>query len=437
MLSIWQFFTDPILRAPTLGTMLMCLASSLIGVIAFVKRRSLLGETLSHASYPGVVLSILFVAPFLSPMHPFSFFAVLMGAFVFAWLGLMVVEKLEKTFGLYFDATLCLVLSLFLGFGVLLASRLQMTRPIWYQKIQTFLFGQVVTIGDEQIGFYIFLCLVILIFIISRFRQIELIYFDEEFAKSLGVSHRVCELLPPFLLILALVIGIRSVGVILMSGMLIAPASFARQWTNQLGKLFFIAGVIGVISGFLGIYFSTNIPLFFNRKDPISLPTGPMILLVAVSFTFLSLLFSPRKGYFSRMLRIRRFRLQCQMDHLLKALWKEKTLTIQKLRNVIGLSLFSFRYLLFLSAKQGWTQGREKISLTADGKRKGARLVRLHRLWELYLSSKLKFEAQRVHYSAEQMEHILTPEIEEQLTDLLKDPKKDPHHQPIPAREEI
>ncbi|WP_420421246.1 iron chelate uptake ABC transporter family permease subunit [Simkania sp.] len=436
-LAFWQFFTDPILRVPTLGAMLMCLASSLIGVLAFVRRRSLLGEALVHATYPGVVVGILLASVFFQPSNPLAFFCVLFGAFLFAWLGLFCIGKLEKKLRLHPDAALCLVLSLFLGLGVTLASRVQMTHPVWYQQIQVFLFGQAATMGDQHIGIYALLSVCIMSFVIFRFRQIELMQFDREFMQSLGIPMKGCHILTSFLLILALVIGIRSVGVVLMSGMLIAPAAFARQWTERLGKMFIISGVVGTLSGFLGVYLSVKLPLLIDPEHPLSLPTGPIILLVAVMLTFLSLLFSPKRGWVSRALRIRSFRQQRQVDHVLKALWKRGTLSFKDLQHEMGVSNFSLSYLLYLIRKEGWAEGSRVVTLTHEGKRRGARLVRLHRLWELYLTSELKVCEDRVHFSAEEMEHILTPEIEESLTRVLKNPTQDPHHQPIPTREEI
>lgn len=436
-LTVWQFFTDPLLRAPTLGAMFMCLASSLIGVIAFVKRRSLLGEALAHASYPGVIFGILMAALFCQPASLMASVCILFGAFIFSWLGLMAIEKLEKRLSVHPDAALCLVLSLFLGLGVTIASRIQQTYPLWYQQIQVFLFGQAATMGDHHIGIYALLSSCILAFIVARFRQIELIYFDRTYSQSLGLQSKGCQLLTSLLLILALVIGIRSVGVVLMSGMLIAPAAFARQFTHRLRQMFLWAGVAGVISGFLGVYLSVQIPLMIDAHHPISLPTGPMILLVAVTLTLGALLFSPQRGWIARMVRIRRFRMQQRSDHLLKTLWKRGDLSPQQLKQEMALSFLSLTYLLLRSRKEGWVEGKQRVALSPDGKRKGARLVRLHRLWELYLTSQLKVEEDRVHYSAEEMEHILTPEIEQRLTELLKDPKEDPHKQPIPQREGV
>jgi manganese/zinc/iron transport system permease protein len=76
------------------------------------------------------------------------------------------------------------------------------------------------------------------------------------------------------------------------------------------------------------------------------------------------------------------------------------------------------------------------ISLSKDGTARAARIVRVHRLWEAYLVF-LGQEADKVHRSAEEMEHIITPDLEEKLRSLLGDPKRDPHAQPIPAAEEL
>ena len=62
---ITQFFTDAVLRGPTIGSMLMCLGASLVGVIVFLRKQSLLGESLSHAAYPGVILGVILAGLFI------------------------------------------------------------------------------------------------------------------------------------------------------------------------------------------------------------------------------------------------------------------------------------------------------------------------------------------------------------------------------------
>ena len=86
----------------------------------------------------------------------------------------------------------------------------------------------------------------------------------------------------------------------------------------------------------------------------------------------------------------------------------------------------------FVSADKKHSSKKGRITNYAFRIEKGARIVRLHRLWEVYLVNSLGLKVERVHKSAEEMEHILTPELERKLTELLDNPKQDPHDQPIP-----
>ena len=80
--------------------------------------------------------------------------------------------------------------------------------------------------------------------------------------------------------------------------------------------------------------------------------------------------------------------------------------------------------------------GKESYRLTAVGMLWARKVVRLHRLWELYLVTYLDIAKDKVHPIAEEMEHIITPEIEHELDYLLEHPETDPHSMPIPMKEE-
>ncbi len=398
----------------------MCMASSLVGVIVFIRRRSLIGEALSHATYPGVVFGVICAASLFTFSEDIIAFAILIGAFVFACLGLVVIEFLEKKLRVKNDAALCFTLSAFLGVGILFASRIQITHALWYQKIQVYLYGQAATMTDFHILLYGILALVITTFVILLFSSIKAVNFDREFCNVLGINTSWLDIGTFFLLILAIVIGIRSVGVVLMSGMLIAPAIAARQLTHKLSVMFAYAALIGLLSGFFGNYLSMQLP--------VPLPTGPMILLVAAFICFLSLFFAPERGLVTRLIRRYRFQTHCQLENALKAFWKkhhEKPFPMKKRK-----------FIHYLLIKQGWVEWQEKnrYRLSSDGMKKAAHIVRLHRLWEVYLVNYLGIGEERVHCNAEEMEHIITPELEKKLTELLNDPKKDPHKQPIPER---
>jgi len=440
--SPWQYFTDPVLQAPTIGSMLMCLSSALVGVIVFLRKRSLLGEALSHATYPGVVLSVLFMAAFFPLSSDFLALAILIGAFLTSLLGLWVIEMMERRFHVKSDAALCFILSVFFGVGVLIASRIQFTHALWYKTVQMFLYGQAATMTDLHIFIYAFLALLLAVVLLLFYRQIEMLIFDRDFSKTVGVPIRTVDGMLFILLVLAIVIGIRSVGVVLMAGMLIAPAVAARSLSHRLWAVFLFAAVIGALSGFLGNYLSIEIPQWGTRQGwdwKFSLPTGPMILLSASAICLFSLLFAPKNGLVSRLLRIFRFREQCISENLLKYLWRlgpDGKGALSDIKKWQTLSFFRMRLLLWRLMRQGWIEKRSEktFALTKEGHSRAAYIIRLHRLWEAYLVF-LGQGAEKVHRSAEEMEHIITPELEKELSELLGNPKKDPHAQPIPAKE--
>ncbi|MCB1107090.1 MAG: metal ABC transporter permease [Chlamydiia bacterium] len=426
---------DPLYRAPFFGSMLMCLASALVGTLMVVKRRSLMGEALSHAAYPGVVLSIAIGAFFLTPNNPLAILLVMGGALIFSYLGLGAIETLCNRFRIHLDAALCLILSVFLGFGVVVASHIQFTHPLWYQQSQVFIYGQAATMTDSHIIIYGALSLIMIFFILYRFREIELALFDPFYAQSRGLSmHRVMQGIF-FLLILSTIIGIRSVGVILISGMLLAPAAAARPFTDRLSHLLILSGLFGLLSGFGGNYLSVKL-----SEQGLTYPTGPMILLVAAFLTLLSLIFAPKKGALSRMVRVARFKKRCQLENILKTFWKGGADTPMSREGILKwnpMGRLRMRKALFTLQREGWIAVGEKgrLLLTPDGVKRAEHLIRLHRLWELYLVSCLKLDEERVHCSAEEMEHIITPDLEKRLTALLNHPKKDPHESPIPQGE--
>jgi len=132
------------------------------------------------------------------------------------------------------------------------------------------------------------------------------------------------------------------------------------------------------------------------------------------------------------------------MENVLKAFWRKGADMNFSLQELFSWKISSRQrsiFLLWRLIMQGWVEKVEiaknkKYRLTPDGKTRASQIIRLHRLWEVYLVS-LGQGVEKVHRSAEEMEHILTPELERELTLLLHDPKQDPHHQPIPARDEF
>lgn len=440
---MFSYFTDPILRGPTIGSMLMCLSAALIGNIIFLRKQSLIGEALSHASYPGVILGIITAAFFSFQEQNESMITLLitMGAFVTATLGLWFIHFLEMKFKIKSDAAICFTLSIFFGIGITLASEIQFSLTSLYRQSLAYLYGQAATMNDGDILIYGLLAVSTFIVIFLFYKEIQTMTFNAEFAKTIGMKVKIVDWTLFVLTALAVVIGIRSVGVVLMSAMLIAPAAAARQYTHSLRNMLSLSAFFAVLSGFLGNYISVELSHQFSRQGSrLILPTGPMIVLVASVICFLSLLFAPKRGLLLRIIRITKFRYKCLQENILKAIWRLEphySATLHQLSKYQRISTFYLRILLFHLIRKKYLQKQDqKYLLTEKGKRYAAHVVRLHRLWEVYLVDYLGVGSEKVHRNAEEIEHIITPELEKELTLLLKDPKMDPHHQKIPPHEE-
>lgn len=432
-----DFFIDPVLRAPSWGTLFMCVASSLMGVLLFLQKKTLLSESLSHATYPGVCMGVTLLGLFAPEYEHWSFLAVLLGAFGSAFLALKIIQYLQKKQKMAPDAALCFVLALFFGIGTVATSFMQAILPSWHRQIQMLLFGQAATMTDMHIFLYGTLAVVVAVMISSIFHPLRAVCFDRAFSKSIGLRVKGVDRIVFWLLLLSLILGIRSVGLVLMSGMVIAPAVAARQFTNHLHKMLLLGAFFGAISGVLGNILSVVGTLALSTEtQTLTLPTGPMIVLVGGSIAVLSLLFAPNRGLVFRKLRIGSYRFRCLEENVLKSIWKKGPLSKACLHTSYSISSFSLFFVLRSLVKHGWIQREKSLyHLTVDGMRKASSIVRLHRLWELYLASMLKLHSEKVHKTAEEMEHIITPDIEQRLTHLLSNPLQDPHQQPIPKRQ--
>ncbi|MGR3912628.1 MAG: iron chelate uptake ABC transporter family permease subunit [Candidatus Rhabdochlamydia sp.] len=417
-LNLFSFFQDPIIKTSLLGTLGMALSSSIMGALLFVRKRSLMGETLSHAAFPGVLLGSL--TPFVFGLDPFTwnFYGMTAGGFIFALLGLKCVDWMEKKGRVKADSALTWTLASWMGWGVLIASIFQQTHPTEYRLSLLYLYGQVVTMTLMQAQIYAVFALVVTCFITLTYPYLKWLYFDPTHARLLGFKARLLELITFTLIVLTIILGIKSVGVVLMVGMLVGPPIAARPWTIRFSTLIMTAALFGVLSALIGALLSVKL-----SSQALSLPTGPIILLTTSFFCLVSLLFAPYQGLIMRLIRMQQFKLRCQMENSLKQLWKNPGTDIKMPFYIEGL----LKWKGFLSSDK---------KLSSKGVLEAEKIVRLHRLWEVYLVEHLGQRAEGVHQTAEELEHLFSPSLEKKLSSLLNNPELDPHHQPIPPRQE-
>ncbi len=397
-----------------------------IGSIVVLKRQSLLGEALSHACYPGLALGIWLSASFGNDI----LYTVAAG-FIFAFLAYWSIDYLTKAIQISTDAALCVVLSSYFALGLLFISAVQNSMPTLTKKLHALLLGQAATISESYAIVSVLLLIIISAILALYSRALKSDLFDPIFSRLMGISYSTTHYLLATVVVLTLILGAKVMGVVLMSSLLIFPSVTARLWCSSFSSLLVASGILGALSCSLG--------LFASHYLGSGMPTGPTISVLLSLLFICSYLFAPGTGVLIRQWKRWGFRSQCAQENLLKAIWRmvEKSGRTSVLVTELAYSTALESSQVLSLAKKLRSQGfitleRDEMTLEESGMHAARKLVRLHRLWELYLVEFCNMPKDRVHPSAEEMEHILTPQIEKELDRLLRHPVVDPHKQLIP-----
>ena len=276
-MTILQSYTTQMVL---LGTALLGLASGIAGTFAVLRKESLIGDGLSHAALPGVVIAFLLTG--IKDIEVLIAGAAL-SSITAAWLITITVENSK----IKFDGALATILSAFFGLGMVLLTYVQSLNNAGQAGLSKFIFGQAATILARDVYITSVAALIIIVLTALFWKELKLISIDVEYAKTLQIPVTFTLILYRSLLIMTIIIGIQSVGAILISSLLIAPAVGARQWTNKLGTMCILAGLFGMISAIGGTIWSTSVQ---------KLPTGPAIIVILSILVLLSLIFAPNRG---------------------------------------------------------------------------------------------------------------------------------------------
>ncbi len=427
METLFEFFTFkyPNIKYVLLGSILLAVSSAIVGCFTFLKKKALVGDVVAHAVLPGVCLSFMISAN----KNPFL---LIIGAFITGWISILVIDNIVKHTKLKEDTATGLSLSVFFGFGILLLTKIQHSGNAAQSGLDSFLFGKAAALIGQDLILFSVVSVLLLIAVFLLFKEFTLISFDQNFAAAIGFPVKGLNLILTTLTVLAVVIGIQAVGVVLMAAMLITPAAAARFWTDDLKKMILLAAIFGAVSGTAGAYISFVAP---------AMPTGPWIVMVISVIALFSFFFSPKKGILYKSLKRRRIQNMILEENILKLFFhlgeSDRNFKKHRLKPEI-LSKRSFnasdldKGLRKLQLQGYLTSSNEGWGLTREGKLKGQRIVKLHRLWELYLTKYLRIAPDHVHEDAEKIEHIITPELEARLEKMLDFPEHDPHESKIP-----
>jgi manganese/zinc/iron transport system permease protein len=289
-----ELFFDYTLRTVAAGAATLGLMSGALGSFAVLRRQSLLGDAVAHAALPGIALAFLITGSR-------ETWALTIGAAIFGWVGALLVIAVRRTTRIKEDTALGLVLSVFFGFGLLLLTFIQKRPNSSQAGLDKFLFGQAATLLISDVWLIVALGAAAFAVIMIFWKEFKLLCFDADYGATLGLPMRFLDIALTTTLVIAIVAGLQTVGVILMSAMVVAPAAAARQWTNRLGVMVALAAAFGATAGIGGAIASSTAA---------GLPTGPMIVVCLSLIAAASFLFAPARGIVWRSLREQRNRKQ-------------------------------------------------------------------------------------------------------------------------------
>ena len=283
-------FTDYTLRYVALGSAILGVTSGALGCFTVLRKQSLFGDALAHAALPGIGFAYLFAGTKDSLL-------LMLGAAIFAWFGGIVTLAITNTTRIKQDAALGITLSVFFGLGIVLLTYLQSVGGASQGGLDRFLFGQAAALIESDVinlGILAAGCFAVLIIF---FKEFKITTFDSAFGQSLGFPTKYLSALLTSIIVVAVVIGLHTVGVVLMVAMLIAPAAAAKQWISSLKGMLILSAIFGGISGIVGSMISSTTE---------GMSTGPVIVITVTAILGISLIFSPKQGYLFQYIRRRK-----------------------------------------------------------------------------------------------------------------------------------
>ncbi|AXP80435.1 Manganese transport system membrane protein MntB [Mariniflexile rhizosphaerae] len=259
----------------------------MLGSFAVLRKQSLLGDAISHAALPGIAIAFLITG--IKDSH-----VLLLGALISGLIGTFWIRGIITKTHLKSDTALGLILSVFFGFGMLLLTFIQKQPNANQAGLDKYLFGQAATLVESDVWLMTIVTSICLIIMLLFWKEFKILLFDADYTKTLGFNTKTIDVLITCFIVLAIVLGLQTVGVVLMSAMLLAPAAAARQWTNSLSTMVILAATFGAFSGVFGTAISAS---------QNNLSTGPVIVIVASVFVLASFIFSPNRGLLFRQIR--------------------------------------------------------------------------------------------------------------------------------------
>ena len=405
---LWKYITleDPNVRYVALAIILLGGISGAVGSFNFLRKKTLVGETVAHSMLPGVLIAFMLSGV----KNPF---VLITGAAISGWLSIQLVDYITNQSKIKGDSALAIVLSSFFGLGIVLLTVIQGKYTGEQSGLDHYIFGNAAAMSPLDSQTFAAVSIAVGLVVVLFYHSIKAVVFNPDFAASIGINTKRIDSLISFITILSISVGIKAVGIVMMSALLIIPPTAARFWTQRLTVMLVISGVFGALAGWLGAFVS------YSQS---SMPTGPWTIVIISLIAFFSMLFAPKRGVIFQRWSKLQLKRRINEENLLKSAVQCEIKGLGKLFNHQSINKRQkFEQRLWrrtisrLRRKKYIRKVHTGFTLTAEGRAYGAEIDRRHKIWEIYLQRRMQMNVHLVHDEAETMEHFLTPEIEAEI----------------------
>ena len=419
-MELWQIFQEPWAIRALIASTMVGITCGTLGAFIVLRNMSLIGDALSHAILPGVVLAFVILGYNTVGFFFGSVAAGLLSAVLITWIQQNVKTKNDAAIGIVFTAMFSI--------GVIGISSISRTGV--HLDLKDFLFGNVLGVSNEDLIMTGVVMLMVIISIILLYRYLFASTFQPTIASTMGIPVKLMHYYLMLLLSFSVVAAMQTVGVILVVAMLITPASTALLLTDRLPRVLVMAGIIGFLSSISGLILSILYEM----------PPGPAIAVTATTFYLLVAFFTPGTGFIAKWFHRKKQQHKIMYEDILKESFKMSFAAITDTKSIsekLGISVPKLKRMLRNMASQKLIKmdSPSTFILMEEGRIQANNLIRAHRLWESYLVKEMGMDISQIHPEAEHYEHLLTSEQVDEVDKRLGYPALDPHGAPIPSKE--
>lgn len=263
-MDILSFLSYTFIQRSFIAGISIALTCSALGIFLVLRKMSLIGDGLSHVSFGAIALGLFFGV---YPMYV---------AIPFVMIASILILKITEKAKVYGDAAIGIVSAIGIAGGVILAS----LSGGFTVDLFSYLFGNILSISLPEVLLSVLLSFIVLLILTMNYWDLFSITFDEQYARTTGVKTSIMNGLLTILTALTVVLSVKMVGVMLVSALLILPATTALQQDKSFRTSMLISGLVSVISVLTGISISFLLDM----------PTGATIVMMNVLFFAFSLL---------------------------------------------------------------------------------------------------------------------------------------------------